>query len=195
LSFVKEVKKMVSVERMVAAMEQLRLQGKWDEASAYRNEVRMRLRTEGMSRAEAKEAAWVAMVDRYPPRSTGEPAVGMTDEREQILDVVTEPLPAIDDEVLDKLARSTPNLVEDILWVYYHLEDKGVQPKDAPGLGAWSLLLWARDYPNRFFEQLLPKAIEARNAETGASEDIHDFDPGIAEIKRMLAQIRSDAAR
>jgi hypothetical protein len=33
-----------------------------------------------------------------------------------------------------------------------------VNPEDAPSLGAWALLKWARENRNRFFEQVLPKA-------------------------------------
>jgi hypothetical protein len=46
----------------------------------------------------------------------------------------------------------------DILWVYENLVRESVNPEDAPSLGAWAQLKWARENRNRFFEQVLPKA-------------------------------------
>ncbi len=54
-----------------------------------------------------------------------------------------------------------PDLVRDTLWTYENLARKGVTPKDAPSLGAWSLLNWARENRNHFFERMLPKAMAA----------------------------------
>jgi len=39
----------------------------WDEASQYRDEVRRKLRAEGLPRKEAAEKAWEATAEKYPP--------------------------------------------------------------------------------------------------------------------------------
>jgi hypothetical protein len=57
-----------------------------------------------------------------------------------------------------------PDLIRDILWVYDNFDKRNAKKGDAPGGGAWSLLGWSRQYKNRFFEQLLPKALAAREA-------------------------------
>ena len=72
-----------------------------------------------------------------------------------------------------------------------NLRTEGQSPRTAPSLGAWSLLKWAREYRNRFFEQLLPKVlvVKERRAE---EERVADRDVGIDEIKRLLAEVEKD---
>ena len=49
------------------SMERLRAAGLWDQAEAYREEVRRRLKSQGKSRSEAVDEAWVAMVELFMP--------------------------------------------------------------------------------------------------------------------------------
>ena len=80
---------------------------------------------------------------------------------------------------------SQPDMSRDILWVYENLARKGVTAKDAPSLGAWGLLQWARKFSNRFFEQVLPKA---RAVEKETEEDINrkEDEAQIADIRKMI---------
>lgn len=48
-------------------MEKLRSANVWDQAEAYREEVRRRLKSEGKGRAEAVNLAWKAMYDLFGP--------------------------------------------------------------------------------------------------------------------------------
>ena len=48
-------------------MERLRAAGLWDQAEAYREEVRKRLKSEGKGRAEAVEQAWSEMAELFLP--------------------------------------------------------------------------------------------------------------------------------
>jgi hypothetical protein len=54
-------------ESRIEATKRLQRDGRWGEASAYRDEVRQRLRGEGKTRREAGEQAWVAMAEKFPP--------------------------------------------------------------------------------------------------------------------------------
>ncbi len=50
----------------------------------------------------------------------------------------------------------------------------------------WSLLKWARDYRNRFFEQMVPKAMAARAKHEESDEQGADTDHGLEEVRKML---------
>ena len=177
-------------ESQLAAMDRLRREGRWTVASIFRDEARRRLRDEGKPRQEANQAAWAAMIAEYPPLDESEVAEVKRDAPPvcQPSSVPDDPLPDIETDVLGRLKSSSPNLCRDILWVYDRLEDKTTKPEDAPGLGAWSMLNWAREYRNRFFEQLLPKALKSADA-IAESEDIRVVDPSLEEVMRMLKQI------
>jgi hypothetical protein len=54
-------------ESKIGITERLRREGRWDEATQYKDSVLVECREKGMKRSEASEAAWQAMVERYPP--------------------------------------------------------------------------------------------------------------------------------
>jgi hypothetical protein len=54
-------------ENKIEATDRLRGERRWDEACAFREAERQRLRGEGLSRQEANGRSWQAMVERYPP--------------------------------------------------------------------------------------------------------------------------------
>lgn len=54
-------------ESRIEATPRLQREGRWAEASLFRDQVRSRLRAEGKTRAEANDAAWEAMTEAYPP--------------------------------------------------------------------------------------------------------------------------------
>ena len=198
---------METSESKIGSTERLRREGRWNEACMFRDGERARLRREGRSRLDATDESWAMMLKSFPPL----PAVGATPaqpaaEQQTAEDppaespdslcpvgvgeravCVSEPAPEISETVLTRLRGNSPDLARDILWAYERLEDRGARPEDAPSLGAWALLKWARDYRNRFFEQVLPKALAASKAGgAGGGDDPEDADPGIEEIERML---------
>jgi hypothetical protein len=64
-------------------------------------------------------------------------------------------------------AASRPRTdIRDVFWYYDRLDDPGVQPADAPSLGAWHLLGWAREHRDRFYTSLLPRALLAQAKES-----------------------------
>jgi hypothetical protein len=132
------------MESKIEATERLRREGRWDEASAFRDEERKRLKAEGLPRREAAEASWQAMIVKFPPLPGHQPA---------------EPPDTGEFFPIGDESNSTANLSRDILWCYAHLDRRKVTPADAPSAGAWQLLTWARENRSRFFETLLPKAM------------------------------------
>jgi len=133
-------------------------EGRAKEAFAYKEEIRKQLRSEGMGRSEAVEEAWRRMAAQYPPLEiigeSGPNAPEATIAKpsmEQDIDV---------DALLERFRDGQPSdLTKDTLWTYENLENKRVKASDAPSCGVWALLKWAKEYRNRFFEQVLPKAM------------------------------------
>ncbi len=54
-------------ESKIGLTRRLMDEGRWDEASAFRDEVRRALRIQGKTRREAGEKAWEAVSERFPP--------------------------------------------------------------------------------------------------------------------------------
>ena len=74
------------MESRIAATHRLQREGRWDEASAYRDEVRCQSRTSGLTRKQANEKAWECMIAEFPREtsaSTGEDRVERLDDRAQ----------------------------------------------------------------------------------------------------------------
>jgi hypothetical protein len=94
------------------------------------------------------------MIDAFPPLPVEEIPTAASYEAVELLDIDSN-----DDR---------PDMSRDILWVYENLVRERVNPEDAPSLGAWAQLKWARENRNRFFEQVLPKA---KATEKEAEED------------------------
>ena len=55
------------MESRIAATHRLQSEGRWDEASSFRDEVRRELRDKGLSRKAANEQAWPKMIEKFPP--------------------------------------------------------------------------------------------------------------------------------
>ena len=59
-------------ESKIELTERLRAEGRWIEASNFKETARADLRTKGMGRQEAVEASWEAMAEAYPPLPVAE---------------------------------------------------------------------------------------------------------------------------
>ena len=168
-------------ESKINATDRLRREGRWEEASQFRDQVKQQLRTEGKSRQEANDAAWAAMIAKYPP-------LAQSDGADEFDDVWIEDTDGSHDD------PKWPNLVADILWVYLHLARRCTQSTDAPNPGAWSLLCWARRHVNRFFEQLIPKILSASSQQSGNLPVHHartdDEDEGLKRLDAIFAETR-----
>jgi hypothetical protein len=60
-------------ESKIGLTERLRREGRWAEASRFKDQTVKTLRGEGMKRAEAGEAAWRRMAEAYPPLAIAGP--------------------------------------------------------------------------------------------------------------------------
>lgn len=178
----------------------LQRQKVWREASTYKDARIRELREGGMRREDAQEQAWREMAERWPPPGAPpfeekEPAAEETVEQETVEEeVVEEPIPEPDPppapvEEVTEPPKSGPDLVRDTLWAYENLDNRKAEKQGAPSPGAWSLLNWAREYRNRFFEQLLPKAM-AKVESAAPQEEVEEKDPGLDEVRAMLGQLK-----
>jgi hypothetical protein len=171
-------------------MQRLRDDGRWPEAEAFKNTTIKDLKAKGVK--NAVDEAWAAMVAAFPPVQSNqfpltEEWAGMPDQDKA---QPSESIPEVDALWSSGDDPSSPNLVRDVLWAYANLENRKARPDSAPGRGAWSLLCWARNARNRFFEQLLPKALDARNHEPEEQQMIREEEIKIAEIEKMLEDMR-----
>jgi hypothetical protein len=146
----------VTIESKSQATDRLRREGRWDQACTLREEKRLAFRRSGMKRPDAVAAAWKAMIEAFPPLPTA--VVEPVETREP---------DAIDAEslamLLSRESATTTDLIDEVAWVYDFVGDERVEPRDAPSLGAWSLLGWARDNRSKFYELIWPKAAAARS--------------------------------
>jgi hypothetical protein len=124
------------------------------------------------------------MIEQFSPLETtvDEPSKGSLSNVVELLE--------FDPEDYD----SPTDISGDIAWTYDNMARMGVEPKDAPGSGAWSMLVWARENPNRFFEQMLPKS---KLIEKEAEEDIDrlEDEAQIVDIHKMLEECKTGRAR
>ena len=160
------------IESKIVATDRLRQEGRWEQASLWRDEKRKQLREDGQTKAGSNEASWDAMLRQFPP-SEYAPAAGSSTDGLELVDV------GPDDY------ESQPDLVRDTLWVYENLVRKGVEAGDAPSLGAWSLLHWARQNKNRFFEQTLPKAMAIKEKRP-TCEAMEEEEVSSEAVQRMI---------
>jgi hypothetical protein len=159
------------IESKICSTDRLRQEGRWEMATLWRDEKRKQLRAEGQTKAKSNEASWDAMLKQFTPipQSDHAPAKGSSTGGLKLVDVVQGDY------------NGQPDLVRDTLWTYENLARRGVTPKDAPSLGAWSLLGWARESQDHFFEKMLPKAMaigEKRPMHSTNTQELEDESEG-----------------
>ncbi|NQT37596.1 MAG: hypothetical protein HQ581_08915 [Planctomycetes bacterium] len=79
-------------ESKIDLTERLRREGRWAEASKFKDETVKKLRKEGLKRAEAGEQAWRKMAEAYPPLPAAEPIPETAAEDEQATDLAEDEL-------------------------------------------------------------------------------------------------------
>lgn len=201
-------------ESKIELTERLRREGRWSEASKFKDTVIKECRARGVKKAEAAEHAWEEMARAFPPLPAAQPP------SEPAAEVPTpepsgSPTPAADhcgqsgpgalgfppaaeedfdvDALLQRSGdRQPPDLARDTLWAYQHLANRKAKPLDAPSPGAWSLLQWAKQYRNRFFEQILPKAMAAYTSDD--EQDQRRERKSIDEITSILGRMEEQWA-
>lgn len=160
-------------ESKIEATDRLRREGRWEVASKYRDEVRKRLKGEGKTRTEANDAAWEAMLEKYPP----------TEPPLEQLELVKFPV---------EKTRDHPDSERDWLWAATHLHRAGVVALDAPSSFAWSLLVWGRTESNYFVPQAVKvlERKEERDREAAEDSDEIDREMDVDEARKLLRQAK-----
>ena len=159
-------------ESKIALTDRLRREGRWEQASMFKDDYVAKLRSEGKSRKEAQDAAWEAMEREFPKLvSEAEPD---TETDYYPPELTTADLPA------------SADFHADAIWVYQHISVANLKPEDAPSAGAWALLDWAKRNRNRFFEQVMPKATAAKKQSDLLFDDLQGPDPSLHEIHEQL---------
>ncbi len=178
-------------ESKVVATNRLKAEGRWADASLYRDERRVYWRSVDR-RADAAEWSWREMVAEFPPlpptESEAKPkAVAPAQARDiDPLDITAEP-----QDLIDRLAAVDPDWDRDVWWCYRVFCHPSVRLKDAPSLSAWGLLSIARGDPQKFLGTI--EKVEARRAkppatdrETPAPQPRETQDPGLDDLRRMI---------
>ncbi len=111
-------------ESKIEATDRLRREGRWAEASQFKDETIKRLRAEGRKK-EANEVAWAEMIAAFPPLET-KPAASV------FLDISSE-----DPDLIRRLATVKPDWDRDVMWAYQVFPAPTVQLSLAPSLSAW----------------------------------------------------------
>jgi hypothetical protein len=73
---------MVVTETKISATHRLQKDGRWEEASEFRAEQRQKFCAEGLTKKEANEKAWEAMILKYPPPPNEDTAAWFDKESE-----------------------------------------------------------------------------------------------------------------
>jgi hypothetical protein len=164
------------IESKIDLTHRLQHEGRWSEASNFKDERIASHRSHGKTRVEAQQTAWDEMEEKFP-------APVKADES---LD--SEAIPAAWSE------NAAVDFHGDAMWVYSNLACGDVEPEDAPSAGAWSLLEWARTNRDRFFEQMVPKVVGKQPPKR--LEDMDELEEpyldDMANIKTALADMHAN---
>ena len=134
-------------ESKIDITHRLQKDGRWAEASKFKDDYIAKLRGEGMTRREAQANAWAAMEQKYPP------IMIVT----KLMQTIAE-LTLIDDELREPSEGSLRELVAELLWVCYNLNASDIAEDEAPSASAWALLERGRQNQDNFLSALLPEA-------------------------------------
>jgi hypothetical protein len=66
------------------------------------------------------------------------------------------------DEEDDAFLGKSSAWLLDVLWCYSRIDDPDANTGTAPSVGAWNLLLWAREERDHFYETALPRALTSK---------------------------------
>ena len=165
----------------------LRREGRWEEASLFKDEVKNWLRASGLKRAEANEKAWDEMAEKYPPL----PEPELPAEPESVEKPPEEAEPA--GPVKADFEQARVRLSEELDWAHQNWALTDVEPKDAPSQGAWSFLLMACSDTKGFYA--LWQRCNMRDSDDESQEFEDDARHSVAEINKRIEEIRSAALR
>jgi hypothetical protein len=161
------------MENRLQATERLRREGRWEEASAFKEVQRQALRAQGTPRSKANDQAWVNTIEKFSPSPLAEGSLDSADPQ------------GFDEAEIERLMLradgAATDLTRDVEWAYANAENKAVRPGDAPSPGAWSMLQFAKRDPGKFYSQLLPKV-----ATPNKRADDKQVDPALTMVRGLI---------
>lgn len=183
-------------ESRIELTERLRAEGRWAEASNFRETARADFRAKKMSRQDAVEAAWEAMAEAYPPLSVAEAPANPGALEAAATHAPPVPWPDLPTDA---------DFGEEVRWVHQqyiriveegprgrviHWDRASVKP---PSTGACSLARWAAENRTAFYKDMLPRIMA--KVDDGAEEEanIRRERMAIEEIRGLLAEMLQDS--
>jgi hypothetical protein len=185
------------MESKIKLTERLRREGRWPEATRFKDEALREFRAKGMKRDEASEAAWAAMAEAYPSLPAAEVPVDPAAGAPEAMTTDATPIPWSD-------LPTDADFDEEVRWVHQqyvliveetprsrviHWERATKKP---PSTGACSLARWAADNRTAFYKDLLPRTMAKANVNQEEEANIREEKMRIAEIEGMLEGIQED---
>lgn len=169
------------MESKIVATRRLQTEGRWIEASAFKDETIKQLRSGGMKKAAAGETAWKRMIEKFPPLNKTEGDLPSSQKGAADLQI---------EKLMQVASHQVPtNFTADVQWVYQHLDCHDLSTSNVPSSSALSTLKWARSNRTRFFENLLPKI--APHFESQVDQKATQLEmKSIEQIKQVLQKYR-----
>lgn len=174
-------------ESKIELTHRLQRDGRWNEASAFRDRVRKERREAGDTRDVAGEKAWEAMAQQFPPLNkkelaarmallTAAPAEPDATTEGVVQDAQGQPDeeaagPDVGDFVVEGLPAGTGDVKADLLWAWNHIHAK-VAPSDAPSGSAWYLIQWGRSEKTR--DRFVALALKTFNQTADGHDRLRD---------------------
>lgn len=186
-------------ESKIVLTERLRKEGRWDEASKFKDKAIADFRADGMRRSEAAAAAWTAVAEAFPPQLGEGRVSGQNGAGEALEATCMHPIPWND-------LPAEADFEDEVRWVHQQyvviVQDSQQGPQihwdrataKAPSTGACSLALWAAENRTAFYKDLLPKTMARSEGPRLSDENTMEVqDPGLKDVEAMLKQLEDEA--
>lgn len=171
------------IESKIDLTNRLKREGRWGEASLFKDEKIKAQRAAGMHRPEAQAEAWEAMAEKFPHVEIPEP------EGKEGLGADFTP-----EEIAGLPPGGLKNFALDASWVYDNLEE-AADIESAPTSGSAGLLGWARSNVNDFFTKVLPRALQLLEEKPDSAEEAKQ--ENLAHVKSLeerIGHLREDTS-
>lgn len=187
------------MESKIELTERLRREGRWPEASKFKDTALADFRAKGMKRDEASEEAWAAMAEAYPPLPVAEVPVEPAAGAPEAVTTDATPIPWSD-------LPTDADFDAEVRWVHQqyiliieetprsrviHWERATKKP---PSTGACSLARWAADNRTAFYKDLLPRTMAKANANQEEEVNIREEKKSIEELRGILQSLNQQWA-
>ncbi len=170
--------------------QRLRAEGRWTQASEFREAERQRFRKAGRSKPQARDESWSAMLVKFPPQTQTGPA-----HRAAVQPEVDPEVAQAIEEQLDELASrgASRDIQRDLDWAYANMALKNLMPLDsgAPSVSAFDMYRFARDPKThgKFLEKYLAFTQAKEKADGNSSQEWEDDKRKQFSVLKKLASI------